>query len=113
MNLTRGDALLRFRDERKAEKPLRQREMSVVEDRTASRRELLFAGFLKALKQLAALLLLAGRFDARYAVTSANKAPNTIRPAHRFKVGKAIVVCGELLMNFYQVHRIITLTQTE
>src|SRR5437764_4266682 len=100
MNLTRRDTLFGFGDERKAEKPLCQWEMGVMEDRAAGRGELLFAGFLKALEQLAALLLFAGRFDAGDTVTSANDATNTIRPAHCFKVGKAIIVCGELLINF-------------
>ena len=113
MNLISRDSLLGFGDERKAEKPLRQRQMCVVKDRARRCGELLFAGFLKALKQFARLLFFAGRLDTRNTVTAANDAANAIGPSHPLKVGKAIIVCGELLMNIYQVHKIITLTQAE
>src|ERR1700674_5660144 len=40
-------------------------------------------------------------------VSASGAAHDTVRPAHLFDVGKALLVSGELLMGFTDVHRII------
>jgi hypothetical protein len=62
--------------------------MGVAEDRPGRGRELLVAGLLKALVNLAALVL-AGRLPGDLAdlVIAADRTPDSIGPAHCLKVG--------------------------
>jgi hypothetical protein len=67
--------------------------MGVIEDRASGSRELLLASGLKALID-AGTLVLAGSLacDLADPVTAAYRATDAIRPAHRLKILKAIIV---------------------
>lgn len=80
--------------------------MRIVKDRAGCGRELLLAGRLQALVQLAAdVLRHALARDAGDAVTAADGAPyHAIRPAHVFDVAEAIFIALERLCYVYQVH---------
>ena len=87
LHLFRRDALLGFADQRQSHKPFAEGQVRIVEDRAASRAELLSALLLKALVDARAFVLAAflasNLGDIHRATLNAAKA---IRPAHRFEV---------------------------
>src|SRR5579863_998763 len=85
--LVRRHALLCVYDQRESHEPLCKRQVRVIEDGAGRGRELLRAIGVEALidaRPLVLALALAG--DLADALGAANRAGDTIRPAHRFEV---------------------------
>ena len=105
LNLFRRDALLGFANQRQSHKPFGEGQVRIVEDRAASRAELLPTG--QALVNPCALVLalsFASNFGDATNFATMHTANLAVRPAHGFDIVQAIIVCFELAGYVYQLH---------
>src|SRR5437762_7605816 len=77
-------ALLRLSHECDREKPFMQRQMRIVKQGARGCGELLLTGWLKALVELANILLFAAGSNAGNLIGAADQTPDTFRPAPGF-----------------------------